>query len=144
MSSLLRSHFQGRHATVLDERCVTTLKTAAKETKKNLLIVKQILLNSTIGNVTRALWRIYMLILGLGFEPEFSLSADLSDYDETNGKLSCHIQRTTNNIYLVCFEFWKHVTSCSYPQGTEQHVDYSMDMMKRETVNDIIIFTPLP
>ena len=83
MSSLLRSHFQGRHATVLDERCVTTLKTAAKETKKNLLIVKQILLNSTIGNVTRALCRIYMLILGLWFEPESSLSADLSDYHET-------------------------------------------------------------
>lgn len=62
---------------------MTTLKTAAKETKKNTLIVKQILLNSTIGNVTRALWRIYMLILGLGFETESSLSADLSDYHET-------------------------------------------------------------
>lgn len=85
-----------------------------------------------------------MLILGLGFERESSLSADLTDYHETNGKLSCHIEKTIYNIYLVCLEFWKHVTSCSYPQGTEQHVDYSMDMMKRETVNDIIIFTPLP
>ena len=62
---------------------MTTLKTAASETKKNPLIVKQILLNSTIGNVTRALCRIYILILGLWFEPKSSLSADLSDYHGT-------------------------------------------------------------
>ena len=30
---ILRSRYQGRHATLLEERCVTTLITAAKETR---------------------------------------------------------------------------------------------------------------
>ena len=49
-----------------------------------------------------------------------------------------------NDLYLVWLELWQHVTSGSYPQRTEENIHYAMDMMERKTVNDVIIFTPLP
>ena len=47
-------------------------------------------------------------------------------------------------MYLIRCKLGQHVASGSNPKRTQKNVYYAMDMMERKTVNNVIIFIPVP